>query len=78
MNVVAKLSPYRPAAITLRDLVQPDLNAREERAIKKALKNAKKDQDALRKKARSVKQANVRQKSRHLVAAFLECFIEQL
>lgn len=55
MNVVAKLSPYRPAAITLRDLVQPDLNAREERAIKKALKNAKKDQDALRKKARFVK-----------------------
>ena len=50
MNVIAKLSPNRPT-ITLRDLVQPNLNKREERAIKNALKNAKKDQDATRKKA---------------------------
>ena len=55
MNVVAKLSPLRSSTITLRDLVQPDLNKREERAIKRALKNAKKDQEALRQKARAVK-----------------------
>lgn len=51
MNVIARLSPNRPT-ITLRDLVKPDLNRREERAIKNALKNAKKDQDAIRAKAR--------------------------
>ena len=43
MNVIAKLSPNRPT-ITLRDLVQPNLNKREERAIKNALKKEKKDQ----------------------------------
>lgn len=50
MNVIAKLSPNRPT-ITLRDLVKPNLDKREERAIKSALKNAKKDQDAVRKNA---------------------------
>lgn len=50
MNVIAKLTPNRPT-ITLRDLVKPNLNKREERVIKSALKNAKKDQDAVRKKA---------------------------
>lgn len=53
MNVIAKLSPNRPT-ITLRDLVQPNLNKREERAIKSALRNAKKDQDTIRKKARQL------------------------
>lgn len=53
MNVIAKLSPNRPT-ITLRDLVKPNLDKREERAIKSALKNAKKDQDAMRAKARTI------------------------
>lgn len=53
MNVIAKLSPNRPT-ITLRDLVKPDLNRHEERAVKNALKNAKKDQDAVRKQAQRI------------------------
>lgn len=51
MNAIAKLSPNRPT-ITLRDLVKPNLDKREERAIKNALKNANKDQDVVRAKAR--------------------------
>jgi hypothetical protein len=54
MNLVARLSPNRPV-ITLRDLVKPDLNRHEQRAIKAALKNAKKTQDATREKARKIK-----------------------
>jgi hypothetical protein len=50
MNIATKLSLQR-STITLRDLVQPNLNKREERAIKRALKNAKKDQESLRAKA---------------------------
>ena len=37
--------------ITLRDLVKPQLNKKEQAAIRRALKNAKKDQDETRKKA---------------------------
>lgn len=51
MNVIARLSPNRPT-ITLRDLAKPNLNKREERAIKNALKNAKKDQDLIRERAK--------------------------
>lgn len=53
MNVIARLSPNRPT-ITLRDLAKPNLNKHEERAIKSALKSAKKDQDSTRKKARQL------------------------
>lgn len=53
MNAIAKLSPNRPT-ITLRDLVKPNLDKREERVIKNALKGAKKDQDAMRAKARQL------------------------
>ena len=54
MNMIARLSPNRPT-ITLRDLVKPNLGRREERAIKSALKNAKKDQDAIRKRAADIR-----------------------
>lgn len=54
MNVIARLSPNRPA-LTLRDLVKPNLQKREERAIKNALKNAKKDQDKIRRQAKKTK-----------------------
>lgn len=50
MNIITKLSPNRKT-ITLRDLVKPNLNRHEERVFKKALKGAKKEQDAMRKKA---------------------------
>lgn len=53
MNIITKLHLRRPT-ITLRDLVKPDLNRREERAVKSALKNTKKDQDAVRAKALQV------------------------
>ena len=53
MNMIVKLSPNRPI-ITLRDLVKPNLNKHEERAIKSALKNASKDQDIVRKKAKKI------------------------
>lgn len=53
MNLIAKLSPDRPT-ITLLDLAKPNLGKHEERAIKNALKNAKKDQDAVREKARQL------------------------
>ena len=53
MNLVTALSPNRPK-ITLRDLVKPKLNKREERAIKSAWKMAKKDQDTLRQKAKQL------------------------
>jgi len=52
MNVISILSANRP--ITLRDLVKPDLNRHEARAIKNALKRAKKDQDVIRSKAKLI------------------------
>lgn len=53
MNLVARLSLVTNSnqTITLRDLVKPQLNKKEQAAIKRALKNAKKDQDETRKKA---------------------------
>jgi len=55
MNVISILSANRP--ITLRDLVKPDLNRHEARAIKNALKRAKKDQDVIRSKAKLITKA---------------------
>jgi hypothetical protein len=49
MSFAAKLT-LKPR-ITLSDLVKPRLNKREQAAIKRALKNAKRDQDKLRKQA---------------------------
>ncbi|HMM62320.1 MAG TPA: hypothetical protein PKC86_02050 [Candidatus Saccharibacteria bacterium] len=53
MNTLSKLSlgVVGSQTITLRDLVKPQLNKREQAAIRRALKNAKKDQDETRKKA---------------------------
>lgn len=49
VSTVAEPSPNRPT-ITLRDLVKPKLNRREERVIK----SAQKDQDLVRKKAKKL------------------------
>lgn len=54
MNVIAKLSPNRPS-LTLSDLVKPNPSKKAERAIKTALKKAKKDQDAVSMKAKKLK-----------------------
>ncbi len=43
-----------PRTITLRDLVKPQLATPERQAIERALKNAKKEQDKIKKQASKI------------------------
>ncbi len=54
MNLTLSLS-RNTRAITLRDLVKPNLDKHESAAIKRALKNAQKDQDKVKTLARKQK-----------------------
>ena len=54
MNYVRLPIRHHAQKITLRDLVKPELGNQEQRAVKRALKAASRDQDLVRKKAKKL------------------------
>lgn len=53
MNLTARLTIATRPHITLRDLVKPNLKPAEKAVINRALKQSYKDQERIKKKARS-------------------------